>query len=167
MSAIVRAGRLIPDTWFQASSMATTMSFVTSSSRKLARTLEPGERSIGWFTLPDFQRAPVWTEAQKIRFVESCWIGLPIGAFIWNDAPGTPFDQWLLDGQQRITAVMEYVADAFPVLGHRFSELTEVDYRIWDMAVAFPCLKTNLRNEAQLREVYDRLAYGGTPHEPK
>jgi hypothetical protein len=158
----------IPNSWFRATSMATTMVFVCSDSRLSgAPALKDGQRRLGWFTLPDFQRPPVWTLAQKVRFIESCWLGLPIGAFIWNDAPGTRFDQWLLDGQQRVGAVLEYVADAFPVFGLLFSELGEVDYRLWDMSVAFPCLKTNLRDEAQLRDVYDRLAYGGTPHEPK
>ena len=35
------------------------------------------------------------------------------------------------------------------------------------MSVQFPCLRTHLTDEAKLRDVYDRLAYGGTPHDPK
>jgi hypothetical protein len=87
--------------------------------------------------------------------------------FVWNDAMGTRFDQWLLDGQQRVGAVLAYMADEFPVMGHRFSELTDIDHRRWDMSVSFPCRITNLQDEAALRDVYDRLAYGGTPHKPK
>lgn len=161
-----KADRRIPDSWFRASAMSTVMSFLQSRTREEAPT-PPGCRRLGWFVLPPFQRPPVWTLEQKVRFVESAWLGLPIGAFIWNEAYGTRFDQWLLDGQQRITAILEYTADTFPVFGYHFSELTEVDHRGWDMAVAFPCLKTNIADEAQLRDVYDRLAYGGTPHEPK
>lgn len=160
--------RKIPRSWFQAQARSTTMAFITASHRfERPHTLGPGERRIAWFVLPDFQRPAVWTVEQKARFVESCWMGLPIGSFVWNDAPGTRFDQWLLDGQQRVTAVVEYMHDAFPVFGLRFSELGEVDLRVWDMSISFPCLTTNLKDEKLLREVYDRLAYGGTPHEPK
>jgi hypothetical protein len=159
--------RLIQDTWFQATGLDTTMSFLSSANRsKHANPLTEGQRRLGWFTLPAFQ-PPVWTEAQRVRFIESCWMRLPIGAFVFNDAPGTRFDQWLLDGQQRVGAALAYMADEFPVFGHLFSELTEVDHRIWDMSISFPCRRTNLKDEAMLREVYDRLAYGGTPHEPK
>lgn len=158
--------RLIPRSWFQAQGRDTTMCFLDSRNRQDRCELAPGERRLGWFILPAFQRPPVWTIEQRVRFVESCWLGLPIGVFVWNDAYGTRFDQWLLDGQQRVGAVIAYMADEFEVFGRRFSELTEIDHRQWDMSVSFPCRVTSLRDEAALRDVYDRLAYGGTPHEP-
>jgi len=161
--------RRIPDTWFRAHGRETTMDYLTVRSMGRRRPLAPGERAIGWFVLPPFQRPPVWTEEQKARFVESCWMGLPLGVFIYNRTanPDGPYNNWLLDGQQRVTAVLDYMADAFPVFGAKFSELTEVDLRFWGMGTKFPCLETNLEDEAMLREVYDRLAYGGTPHAPK
>lgn len=161
--------RRIPESWFRALPMATTMAYVTeNSSARRALPLLEGERELGWFVLPHFQRPPVWTVAQKASFVESCWLGLPVGAFIFNQVGfHSPYENWLLDGQQRVTAVLEYVADEFEVFGHKFSELTDVDLRVWSMSVSFPCMRTNIRNEDQLREVYDRLAYGGTPHEPR
>lgn len=162
------SSRLIPDTWFQASGRDTTMAFLDGKHRlDIGRELRPGERRLGWFVLPAFQRPPVWTLEQRTRFIESCWLRLPIGVFVYNEAPGTRFDQWLIDGQQRVGAVYAYMNDEFPVFGHKFSELTEVDHRVWDMSVSFPCRVTNLRDEEHLRDVYDRLAYGGTPHEPK
>ncbi|MDB5707878.1 MAG: CcrColossus [Sphingomonas bacterium] len=160
--------RRIPETWFRASGQHTTMAFISGTHQARTTPLGPGERRLGWFVLPPFQRPPVWTLAQQVRFLESCWMGLPIGVFIYNrTANDGPYDSWLLDGQQRVTAVLAYMADAFPVFGYRFSELTQADLRKWSMAVAFPCMMTNLESEDQLREVYDRLAYGGTPHEPK
>lgn len=161
--------RRIPDTWFQANGRETTMDYLMISSARRRRPLGEGEREVGWFILPPFQRPPVWTVEQKARFVESCWMKLPVGVFIYNRTrnPDGPFSNWLLDGQQRITALYDYMADAFPVFGCLFSELTEVDLRFWGMGTKFPCLETNLEDEDILREVYDRLAYGGTPHEPK
>lgn len=162
--------RKIPSTWFRAKAMSTTMSFleVNEHTRRIAPLTE-GERELGWFVLPPFQRPPVWTREQQTRFLESVWMGLPIGVFVYNrpERHDSPYDCWLLDGQQRVTSVIDYMNDAFPVFGHLFSELTVVDRRMWSMSVSFPCLETQIDNEAELREVYDRLAYGGTPHEPK
>jgi uncharacterized protein with ParB-like and HNH nuclease domain len=145
------------------------MAFLTGKHQRRSTPLREGERRLGWFVLPPFQRPPVWTLAQKVRFLESCWMGLPIGSFIYNrpNRFNSPFENWLLDGQQRVTAVLGYMEDEFPVFGRLFSQLTEVDYRVWDMSTAFPSMVTNIDDEAQLREVYDRLAYGGTPHEPR
>jgi hypothetical protein len=161
--------RRIPSSWFSAHAMSTTMTFVSPRSSHQARImpLQDGERALSWFVLPPFQRPPVWTKEQKVRFIESAWMGLPLGVFVFNQSGyDSRFDNWLLDGQQRITAVLEYVADGFDVYGYKFSELTEVDHRKWDLSTAFPCLRTNLEDEEALRDVYMRLAYGGTAHAP-
>ena len=52
---------------------------------------------------------------------------LPIPAYVYNltqsSASEQPVDYWLIDGQQRWTAVLDYVADRFPVGGYLWSEL--------------------------------------------
>lgn len=130
--------------------------------------LQEGERRLGWFVLPPFQRPPVWTRAQQIRFIESAWGGLPLGSWVYNRTPSMDGvqDGWLLDGQQRVGAVLAYVANAFPVNGYLWSELTKIDRRMFGM-FSFPGLETHLSDTAALEEIYDRLAYGGTAHEPK
>jgi uncharacterized protein with ParB-like and HNH nuclease domain len=165
------SNRKIPETWFRAQTQATSMSFImpTSYSAERFAPLGEGERKLGWFVLPPFQRPPVWNRDQQVRFVESLWMGLPVGVFVYNQTGSaySRFDNWLLDGQQRVTAAIDYMNDEFEVFGHLFSQLTDRDHRQWSMGVSFPCMKTNIEDEAQLREVYDRLAYGGTAHEPK
>lgn len=154
--------------WFRANNFASALFAIVENheSGDLAP-LGEGERRLGWFTLPPFQRPEVWTQAQKVRFIESIWAGLPLGSYIYNrTAPGRPFDNWLLDGQQRITAILDYVGDGFPVSGFLWSGLTEIDQRQFKMT-PMACMETCITEEAKLREVYDRLAYGGTPHEPK
>jgi uncharacterized protein with ParB-like and HNH nuclease domain len=118
--------------------------------------------------LPPFQRPAVWSEAQQARFIESLWNHLPIGAYVVNRSEdyNSPFDCWLLDGQQRVTAVLAYVVDAFQVYGHRWSDLSVPERRSFENRT-FTCLETDLDDLALLEDVYDRLAYGGTPHEPK
>lgn len=160
----------LPKPWFRAQSVASPMvSLLPRSSTAPVRALEPGERLLGHFILPPFQRPPVWTEAQRVRFIESAWGGYPLGHYVLNTFQfGTPrTDMWLLDGQQRIGAVLAYMADEYPVFGRLYSELDDVHHRRWEMGVQFPHLRTELTDPAECLEVYDRLAYGGTPHEPK
>jgi uncharacterized protein with ParB-like and HNH nuclease domain len=158
----------IPPSWFRASTVASPLGARIGREMDRPAPLQDGERVLGPFVLPPFQRPPVWSREQQVRFIESCWLGLPIGVYVVNIGEyGSPFDLWLLDGQQRITAILNYMADAFPVYGKLYSELPIVDHRAWNFIRTFTCLETQLEDEAELREVYDRLAHGGTPHEPR
>lgn len=158
--------RVMPAPWFKAASMQPPICLDLTLGRALARELAPGERQLGRFVLPPFQRPAVWTEAQQIRFLESLWGGLPLGSYVWNRCYGAPTNEWLLDGQQRWSALLAYVDDAFPVLGYRYSEITLAEKRGFNNR-PFSAEMTELASVEECREVYDRLAYGGTPHAPK
>lgn len=136
-------------------------------SSSFSRDLLDGERRLGAFTLPPFQRPSVWTEAQKVRFVESIWLNLPIASYVINrddqDFLGYPCDEWLLDGQQRWTAILDYVSDRLRVFDLRFSEITEGERRRF-MVHPFPAIETRNLTARQCQDIYNRLAYGGTNH---
>lgn len=158
--------RKMPRPWFNAQSCATPL--CARMDKTPGRPLAAGEEALGVFIIPPFQRPAVWTRAQEIRLIESLWGGLPIGTCVVNfTGYPHPTDGWLLDGQQRWRAIYAYVADEFPVLGYRYSELSVIDHRGFEMATVFPELQTRMVTEAECRDVYDRLAYGGTPHEPR
>lgn len=124
-----------------------------------------GLRVVMGYCLPTWQRDLVWTEAQKIAFIESAWRGLNLGTFTYNVAPiGHPLDNLLIDGQQRMSAIEAYLSDQFAVLGYRWSELTVVDRRIWDMSTMFASYRTETTDESYLREYYNLTNFGGTPH---
>lgn len=158
----------MPRPWFRAETFNKPICTLWERPIRSVDVLHEGERRLGAFVLPPFQRPPVWTEAQKVRFLESVWSALPLGAYVYNRSVdmNAPTDGWLLDGQQRITAILDYVADAFPVFGYRYSELTVPERRGFEFR-PITALETTIDDVAQLAEIYDRLAYGGTPHEPK
>jgi len=137
---------------------------VTSSMGRVMP-LQEGERRLGWFILPAFQRPAVWTRQQQVLFIESIWAGLPIGVWIYNrlENQNSQWDGVLLDGQQRIGAILAYVNNEFRVHGYLWSELTDIDRRCFAM-FHFASLETHIDDEARLRDIYNRLAYGGTPH---
>jgi hypothetical protein len=121
------------------------------------------------YRIPDFQRPVVWNEARRIRFVESAWLGLGLGTYCVNEIDGRgakahPMDRLLIDGRQRLFALDAYFRDAFPVLGYRWSEITQLDRRRF-RGRNFARIRIRLDDETTLRDLYDRLNFGGVPHE--
>jgi hypothetical protein len=162
--------RVMPRPFYVGSAHNTLVTFATSNEGEYAPKLREGCRRLGRFILPPFQRPPVWSREQQIKLIESVWLELPIGVFIYNacnslhDTPEGECDQWLIDGQQRVTALLEYVNDAFPVFGYRYSELGVIDTRGFSMK-SFPSVELKNQLPGPLKDIYDRLAYGGTPHD--
>lgn len=127
----------------------------------------PDERSVMGYRLPSWQRGLVWSRDQQIRFVESAWLGIPLGTWTYNIVPdGTnhPFDFLLIDGQQRLTALQTYLEDGFAVFGYRWSETTTIDQRLFRQNTKFPCYITETTDKNYLREYYNLLNFGGTAH---
>lgn len=133
--------------------------------------LREGERSLLGLVLPAWQRPAVWTREQQVRFVEGIFLGLGTGYYVttewdWDDdGVRRPLAGLLLDGQQRLGALRDFAAGEFAVFGcTRFADLSLSDKRRRFYRVSFPSIEMGATEEATLREVYDRLNFGGTPH---
>jgi hypothetical protein len=122
-------------------------------------------RKIGEWIIPDFQRELVWTVEQKIAFMESLILNLPVGEYALHELPFKKGHNGyeVLDGQQRWSAIFGYVDDEFPVFGYKYSELNEITQRCFKQ-LAFPLRMIRGLTYEQRLDVYNRLAYGGTPH---
>jgi hypothetical protein len=118
------------------------------------------------FVLPPFQRGEVWTTTQKSRFIESLWLGLPISVYAYNESPTFgEIDYWLIDGQQRWTAIRDFVENKFEVFGGlKYSDMNECELRQFKNK-RFPAILINSDDVKELQDIYERLAYGGTAHE--
>ena len=159
----------MPKRWFRAQ----------SSGRTIRSGLMPydgpvdanSDQMLGGFRIPPFQREVVWTDKQSIELIDSLWNGFPIGSYTFNTASLGPdntypeADHWLLDGQQRWTAIVRYLKDEFRVHGGYFSELDRLDQKEF-MGMTFPANETRNLNYEECLRVYNKLAYGGTAHEP-
>lgn len=154
---------VMPQPWFRAQAFGTPIHSIIRMQPH--RVPVEGERVVGPFILPPFQRPAVWSMAQKVKLIESIWDGLPIGSYVFNlTTLGNPCDAWLLDGQQRLTALVEYAAGEFPVYGWCYPDLPQAEQRGFQMR-PIGALETNIADQTQCREIYNRLAYGGTAHE--
>lgn len=130
------------------------------------------ERSVMGLYLPDWQRGFVWDLDRQVRFIESLYLDMYSGvyvvnAFEYDDETALPikFSGALLDGQQRITTIERYLDDEFKVFGLYWSELSKSEQRRF-MDIPFPCVETNVWDEEVLRDISDRLAYGGVLNDP-
>lgn len=115
------------------------------------------------FKIPDFQRPLVWTREQKIKLIESLWVGIPIGTYTVNESNNPDFDRLLIDGQQRINAIKEYVNDVFPAYGLFYSECDRIEKRRFNNC-QFPCYITQSDDIEYLKNYYNLMNFGGTAH---
>lgn len=125
---------------------------------------------------PAFQRGHVWTRDQQIAFVEFILRGGTSGRVIyWNNpfwqARGTPVTPdmpdtlLLVDGKQRLSAVLAFLNNDIPAFGHYWSAYSDPADRRF--AVARGALTFNVNNLSRYEQVlqwYLDLNAGGTPH---
>ncbi len=127
------------------------------------------------YPLPSWQRPLVWTPMQKVRFIYSIWSGGEIGSYLVNDIfefvgddQTREFTDVLLDGQQRLTTLEEYVTDRFAVPDREgtlrfWSELPPPERRRFARH-QFSQATVSSWDEKLLRLAYDLRAFGGTAH---
>lgn len=131
----------------------------------------PAERRLLNLNLPPWQRPEVWTHSQKRRFVEGIFLGLGCGQYVVNgsdwesDGEPKPMSAWLLDGQQRISALRDFLAGDLVVFDDvSFPAMPAADQLRFKRR-PFPCFELDYTDdENALKELYDRLNFSGTPH---
>lgn len=143
------------------------------------------DRFVMGMPLPPWQRPLVWTDEQKIRFIQSIWNDVDLGSYLINfneegfgyveegghgQVIAEPFNDCVLDGQQRLSAIEDYVCNRIAVPDAEgtprwYAELPANEIRRFGNAV-FSRATISCSDEAVLRQVYDLRAYGGVSHEP-
>jgi hypothetical protein len=86
-------------------------------------------RNNKWLNLrPEYQRRLVWDEGKRSRFIESLLLNIPIPpVFLYEWELGR---YEVMDGQQRLNAVVEYYENGFALKGmEKWTELTGYRYK--------------------------------------
>lgn len=133
-----------------------------------------GDRFVCGYVLPDFQRGQRWTQEQEVAFVEGLILGQHPGNFTYNATFHLPFVEvdgrevaqfnlWLLDGQQRMTALDAYWSDEFPVFDLLWSEVSQKDRRRLLNSI-FPASEHQISDYSELVDLYWRINRGGVAH---
>lgn len=134
-------------------------------------------RFVMGFPLPEFQRPSVWSVYQQIKFITSLWLDIDVGSYLTNEYYDfvnsgseiyTENSDILLDGQQRLTAIQDYLLGIFPVpdandVPTYWYELSKIERRFFGNKT-FSRSTVNTSDEKLLREIYDLRSFGGTMH---
>lgn len=138
------------------------------------------DRFVLGYPLPSWQRPPVWSLDQKVRFITSMWLDVDVGSYLVNDVVRfeqvdgkevdvlSEFSDVLLDGQQRLTAIEEYFLGVFPVPDQDsvpvfWQDLCTVERRFFGNK-CFSRSIVHCWDETELRRIYDLRSFGGTAH---
>jgi hypothetical protein len=157
----------------------------------------PSPQLISWFrdryldgTLkikPPYQRRPVWAVKQKCYLIESILLGFPIPEiYVHNTtSPEGKTSFAIVDGQQRIRAVLQFIGaeidpaeeefnkftldklqDTSPWKDKTFADLTDVEKRnFYNYSLAVRLLQTD--SEGELRDMFERFNKYLTPAKPQ
>ncbi|RUX11588.1 DUF262 domain-containing protein, partial [Mesorhizobium sp. M2A.F.Ca.ET.042.01.1.1] len=81
---------------------------------------------------PSFQRKEVWNPAARIMLIDTILRQVPMPKmFLWNEVRNEHTHRQVIDGQQRISAILAFLRDEFALdepysgefFGKKFSEL--------------------------------------------
>lgn len=122
-----------------------------------------------------YQRGDVWGNIRRRNLIRSIMLGIPIPSIIINDRASAGWDELItcavIDGKQRITAIMRFLKDELDVPGSwfgidaesmLFSELPIVGQRRFRNQ-PIPFTEGQLRSLEEEREVFELVNFGGVP----
>jgi hypothetical protein len=112
----------------------------------------------------DYQREHVWTKKDKIALLDSIFNNIDIGKFVFIERSYSVDKKLyeILDGKQRLTALLEFYEDRLKYRGYYFSELSFRDqYKFTDMIISYGYLE-NPSKEA-IFETFIKLNTCGKP----
>lgn len=116
---------------------------------------------------PDFQRRSVWTLPKKSYLIDTVIRGLPIPPIyirVRQSEDGTKTVREVIDGQQRVTALLEFLANSFaiskaldaPWAGKKFSSLEKAEADAF-REYSFACESFQGISDANVLEIFARL----------
>lgn len=137
----------------------------------LAKIIELGDRNGDELIIPDYQRDLVWNIENKQNLIFAIMNGTPIGEFVFAretvDSKARYFHRWVvLDGQQRMNALKEFVQDGFKDKDGRF--YSEYSYRemiyLFEDFDGFTAVYIQDLPEKDQIEIYLSKNIGGVAH---
>ncbi|GAA4879801.1 hypothetical protein GCM10023310_69970 [Paenibacillus vulneris] len=110
---------------------------------------------------PDYQREHVWSLEDKVSLIDSIYNNIDIGKFVYVHLGYSVEKMYeILDGKQRIRAILDFYEDKFPYNGLYFSEMTNRDQ---DHFENYPisCAEVREATRAQKLRYFIKLNTGG------
>jgi hypothetical protein len=98
----------------------------------------------GYIDNPDYQRGYVWTEEDRVALMDNIAAGYPIGSFIFKHHKWPENRTEIIDGKQRINAILDFMEGRWSWRGKFWYQLSYMDrHNFEDRAVAVCTLPEN------------------------
>lgn len=147
---------------------------------RLSQTARPVEvinywrKSEGLLINPPYQRGDVWGPIRKRNLIRSILLGIPIPSIIINDRASAGWDELItcavIDGKQRITAILKFLDGELDVPGEWFGLPGKVTFTDLPMADQrgfrqrpIPFTEGQLSSIEAEMEVFELVNFGGVP----
>jgi hypothetical protein len=102
---------------------------VTESNREQLPNFVDALKRPGWMKLrPSYQRRPRWDRERQSRLIESFIMNIPVPPLFVYESDLAKYE--VMDGQQRITAILEFYTNIYPLEG--LQQWPELNGRIYD-----------------------------------
>lgn len=143
-----------------------TINALIQTERPPISNLVNGLRESDLFVDDTFQRRLVWTEKQKVRLVETILMGFPMPEiYLWQqpaDAESGKQRKSVVDGQQRLTTMRQFVSNEWPLhvkyldeqnqkaeyAGKLWKDLTDQQKQVfWDYVVNTRIIPNTIKKE--------------------
>jgi hypothetical protein len=117
---------------------------------------------------PPYQRDLVWDTEDKVKLIDSIFKHVDIGKFVFRRMPFKA-DQpsyEIVDGKQRLTAILDFMADKFSYRGKTWSQLSRLDRTfIGNYSVSYAQISESVPLK-DIMEIFVRLNTGGKVVDP-
>ena len=116
-------------------------------------------------TEPDYQRGLVWEEENKVELLYSIFYNIDIGKFAFIEVPYAPNSPHLevLDGKQRLLAIIDFYENKFKYNGRYFKDLSFTDQNHFTNYTISKAQISEYPTDAQKYEYFLKLNTGGKP----
>ena len=119
-------------------------------------------------TEPDYQRELVWDLEDKVALIDSIFKKIDIGKFTLINIPYKEDEKAseILDGKQRLNAIIEFYEDRFEYRGKTYSQLNTYDkhhFKSYNVNLG----ETTPMTQKEKYEYFLRLNTGGKPQDQK
>ncbi len=116
------------------------------------------QHSFGLNMNPSYQRDYVWSQEDKVALIDSIFNRCDIGRFVFVRLEEGIYNYEILDGKQRLSAIIEFVEDRFQYKGRFFSELSKTDqYMFGSSGVMYADIEDRGLTEKAKMEIFVRI----------
>ena len=118
----------------------------------------------GFIDSPDYQRGYVWTLEDKQRLIKSIFDRMDIGKFVTLEYPYPENRLEIVDGKQRLRAIMDFYEGRFAYEGKTWFQLSWMDKQSFtDIMVQVAQLDASMVKKSDILWLFLAINKGGVP----